>query len=87
MLFTPIVYGDVEALKRLLPYTDVNIENRDCRTPLILAVEMGDIDIVKMLIKAGMSNCIIWKNLNERMFHHDFKIISQSFRNGICFKI
>ncbi|XP_061193099.1 putative ankyrin repeat protein RF_0381 [Saccostrea echinata] len=53
LLFTPIVNGDMDTLKVLLPHTDVNMTNDDCRTALMIAVEMNDIDMVKKLIKSG----------------------------------
>lgn len=54
LLFTPIVHGDLEILKVLLSYCDVNIESKDGRTALMLAVQMGDMEMVKALIKAGL---------------------------------
>lgn len=54
LLFTPIVHGDLEILKVFLSYCDVNIESKDKRTALMLAVQMGDMEMVKALIKAGL---------------------------------
>ncbi|XP_061193027.1 putative ankyrin repeat protein RF_0381 [Saccostrea echinata] len=53
LLFTPIVNGDMDTLKVLLAYADVNMTTDDCRTALMIATEMNDIDIVKKLIKSG----------------------------------
>jgi ankyrin repeat protein len=52
-MFAVIVNGDLESLKMLLAYCDINTENADGRSPLMLAVEMDDIEIIKTLIKAG----------------------------------
>ncbi|XP_062575501.1 putative ankyrin repeat protein RF_0381 [Saccostrea cucullata] len=53
LIFTPIVNGDMDTLKVLLPYSDVNMTNDDYKTALMVAVEMNDIDMVKTLIKSG----------------------------------
>ncbi|XP_061193026.1 putative ankyrin repeat protein RF_0381 [Saccostrea echinata] len=65
LLFTPIVNGDMDTLKLLLAYTDVNMMNDDCRTALMIAVEMGEINMVK---KINQIRCRckqerhLWKN-------------------------
>jgi ankyrin repeat protein len=56
MIFTLVVNGDLELLKMLLDYCDVNIEDRDGRTSLMLAIEMDDMEAIRILIKAGMYN-------------------------------
>ncbi|XP_048772787.1 ankycorbin-like [Ostrea edulis] len=53
LIFTIIVNGDLESLKMLLAYCDVNIENKDGRSALMLAIEMDDVEMIKALIKAG----------------------------------
>ena len=55
LLFIPIVNGDMDTLKICLMYSDVNMTSDDDKTALMLAVEMNDMDMVKKLIKAGMS--------------------------------
>jgi ankyrin repeat protein len=54
LMFAVIVNGDLESLRMLLAYCDINTENADGRSPLMLAVEMDDIEIIKTLIKAGL---------------------------------
>ncbi|XP_022327439.1 uncharacterized protein LOC111126829 [Crassostrea virginica] len=55
LLFIPIVNGNVEMLDTLLTYGDCDLElsNHEDRTPLMLAVEMDDIRMIRRLIKAG----------------------------------
>ena len=55
LLFIPIVNRDMDTLKMCLMYSDVNMTTDDGKTALMLAVEMNDMDMVKKLIKAGMS--------------------------------
>lgn len=53
LFFTPIVDGDLDKWM-LLAYCDVNIENEDGRSPLIMAIGMDDLEMIKSLTKAGM---------------------------------
>ncbi|XP_048777179.2 serine/threonine-protein phosphatase 6 regulatory ankyrin repeat subunit B-like [Ostrea edulis] len=53
LFFTLIVNEDLESLKMLLDYCDVNTENEDGRTSLMLAIEMDDLETIRVLIKAG----------------------------------
>ena len=55
LLFIPIVNGDMDTLKICLMYSDVNMTSEDDKTALMIAVEMNDMDMVKILIKAGTS--------------------------------
>ena len=55
LLFIPIVNGDMDTLKICLMYSDANLTSEDDKTALMIAVEMNDMDMVKKLIKAGMS--------------------------------
>ena len=54
-LFIPIVNGDMDTLKFCLVHSDVNMTSEDDKTALMIAVEMNDMDMVKKLIKAGIS--------------------------------
>ncbi|XP_061193022.1 putative ankyrin repeat protein RF_0580 [Saccostrea echinata] len=55
LLFIPIVNGNVEMLDVLLTCgnCDLNKSSQEYRTPLMLAVEMDDIRMIRHLIKAG----------------------------------
>ncbi|XP_062575495.1 putative ankyrin repeat protein RF_0381 [Saccostrea cucullata] len=53
LLFMPIVNGDMNTLKALLPFADVNMTNDDGKTALMVAIEMNDVDMVKKLIQSG----------------------------------
>lgn len=45
--------GDIECVKELLKYTDLNIQDDFCRTLLITASRQGHVKIVRMLLDAG----------------------------------
>ncbi|XP_048772784.2 putative ankyrin repeat protein RF_0580 [Ostrea edulis] len=55
LLFIPIVNGNIEMLDALLTSGNCELElsNHENRTPLMLAVEMDDIRMIRHLIKAG----------------------------------
>ncbi|XP_062575499.1 ankycorbin-like [Saccostrea cucullata] len=53
LIFIPIVNGDMDTLKVLLPYADTSMTNDDGRTLLMVAVEMNDMDMVKKIVKSG----------------------------------
>ena len=67
LLFIPIVSGDMETLKFCLMHSDVNMTSEDDKTALMIAVEMNDMDMVKKLIKAGMSLRQTEKNSKKSM--------------------
>ncbi|XP_062571319.1 histone-lysine N-methyltransferase EHMT1-like [Saccostrea cucullata] len=55
LLFLPIISGDDEMMDILLSFDtcNINIRSQDLRTPLLIAVELDDLEFVKTLIKAG----------------------------------
>ncbi|XP_048779192.1 ankyrin repeat domain-containing protein 29-like [Ostrea edulis] len=55
LLFLPIINGDDEMLDILLSFEtcNINILSHDLRTPLLIAVELNDLEFVKSLVKSG----------------------------------
>lgn len=61
LLFLPIINGDDEMMDILLSFDkcNINIISYDLRTPLLIAVELDDLEFVKSLIKSGANiDCI-----------------------------
>ena len=56
LLTMAVLRGDKDIVERLISldvYADVNCIDDNCNTPLILACERADVDIVKMLVDSG----------------------------------